>query len=163
MGSSNGQLFHMVSNNLLTLLVEHIKVFTDKAIEMQMTGSEVTALRVGNQTVMAHPFLGQTFPAGSLHERKAYDFAKVHCITMHSEAFAMAFNRAPYTVAAIDPDTGNTVFITKYQFGSGVLRPAFITENGIAKDATDYGTITATGTGTVISANITTTAPNTKA
>lgn len=162
-GTVAGQSFHLVSNNLLSLLVETAKVFTDKTVEMFMEGSEVKALRVGTQTIVSHPFLGQTFPAGSLHERKAYDFAKVHCISMHSEAFALAFNAVPSMVEAVDPDTGNVIMITKYQYGTGVLRPAFILENGIAKDVATYGTIAATGTGAVISADITTSNPSTKA
>lgn len=153
-GVSNGELMVLGSNNFLTLMVENLKVFTDKNTEVFIEGSEVKGFRTGNITVLAHPFMGQDFPAGSLHEKKAYDFTKLECVIMHSEAFAVAFNHAPTTWSVINPDNGNLKIGIKYQFGTGVLRPAFIKQISMAKDATTHAAITGTGTGAVISANI---------
>lgn len=158
-GVSNGQLFGLVSNNLLTLLVEVLKVYTDKNTEVFVEGSEVQGFRVGNITILSHPFLGQKFPAGSLHEKKDYDFSKFECVIMHSEAFAVVFNQAPSMWAVQSRDTGNLTIGTKYQYGTGVLRPAFIQQISMAKDAVEHAKITGTGTGAVISANIPTKTP----
>jgi hypothetical protein len=49
----------------------------------------------------------------------------------------------------------------KYQFGKGVLRPAFIEKISIYKDAAAEGAAIATGTAGVISADIATTKPST--
>lgn len=50
----------------------------------------------------------------------------------------------------------------KYQFGSGVVRPNFIKEISMYKDAATAGAAVATGTAAVISADITSTKPSTK-
>lgn len=85
----------MVSNNVLTLLAEHLKVYTDKNTQVFVEGSETVGFRIGNITVLSHIFLGQSFPAGSLHEKEAYDFAGKEVLLIHSEAFAAVFNRVP--------------------------------------------------------------------
>jgi hypothetical protein len=79
----------------MTLLVEKLQVYTDKNTEVFVEGSEVKGFRIGNITVVTHIYLGQTLPAGSVHEKESFDFKGVDCILLHSEAFAAVFNHAP--------------------------------------------------------------------
>ena len=82
--------------------------------------------QIGNLKYMVDPMLNNNIPAGSsFNNDQAQDFTKFYGILFHNEAIAMPIN-VNEVIALRNPDNGNPRFITKYQFGIGVIRPKLV-------------------------------------
>ncbi len=89
-------------------------------------GSDLEGVNLGNFKYAIDPMLYNSIPAGtSFSKDKALDTSAFVGIIVHNEAVAMPVNIME-TTQVINPENANPRFITKYQFGFGIIRPDLI-------------------------------------
>ena len=92
-----------------------------KVIEDTLEGQQLGLLKY-----FTDPMLQNNIPAGaSFSADTALDTTNFVGFIAHKEAIAFPINLMT-TTQTINPDNGNPRFITKYQFGMGILRPDLI-------------------------------------
>lgn len=92
-----------------------------KVIEDTLEGQQLGLLRY-----FTDPMLQNEIPTGtSFSKDTALDTTNFVGFIAHREAIAFPINLMT-TTQTINPDNGNPRFITKYQFGMGILRPDLI-------------------------------------
>ena len=92
-----------------------------KVIEETLEGQQLGLLKY-----FTDPMLQNNIPAGtSFSKDTALDTTNFVGFIAHREAIAFPINLMT-TTQTINPDNGNPRFITKYQFGMGILRPDLI-------------------------------------
>lgn len=110
-----------------------------KVIEETLEGQQLGLLKY-----FTDPMLQNNIPAGtSFSKDTALNTENFVGFIAHKEAIAFPINLMT-TTQTINPDNGNPRFITKYQFGMGILRPELIValrKSGqqIADNLRDYG------------------------
>lgn len=82
-------------------------------------------VKLGNLNYFVDVMLNNTIGAGTSFSDKQLQTAGLVGLIMHREAVGMPIN-IQQTMQTINPDNGNLRFITKYQFGIGILRPKLI-------------------------------------
>lgn len=93
----------------------------EKAIAPDLEGTQI-----GNFRYFIDKMLNNNIPAGtSFSKDVALDTSNFIGFVAHNEAIAMPMNYMS-TQMVTDPNTGNPKFITKYQFGIGLIRPDLI-------------------------------------
>lgn len=80
---------------------------------------------IGNWKYWVDNHLMKKFVENQSFSKKSYDFSKYAGFLLHNEAVAFPMNYKN-TVFVIDPVSANPRFITKVQFGFGILRPKLI-------------------------------------
>ena len=92
-----------------------------KVIEETLEGQQLGLLKY-----FTDPMLQNNIPSGtSFSSDTALDTTNFVGFIAHKEAIAFPINLMT-TTQTINPDNGNPRFITKYQFGMGILRPDLI-------------------------------------
>lgn len=110
-----------------------------KVIEDTLEGQQLGLLKY-----FTDPMLQNNIPAGtSFSKDTALNTENFVGFIAHKEAIAFPINLMT-TTQTINPDNGNPRFITKYQFGMGILRPDLIIGlkkhgNEITDNPRDYG------------------------
>ena len=82
-------------------------------------------VKLGNLNYFVDVMLNNTIGAGTSFSDKQLQTAGLVGLIMHREAVGMPIN-IQQTMQTINPENGNLRFITKYQFGIGILRPKLI-------------------------------------
>ena len=82
-------------------------------------------VKLGNLNYFVDVMLNNTIGAGTSFSDKQLQTAGLVGLIMHREAVGMPIN-IQQTMQTINPENGNIRFITKYQFGIGILRPKLI-------------------------------------
>ena len=82
-------------------------------------------VKLGNLNYFVDVMLNNTIAAGTSFSDKQLQTAGLVGLIMHREAVGMPIN-IQQTMQTINPENGNLRFITKYQFGIGILRPKLI-------------------------------------
>lgn len=101
-----------------------------KVIEDTLEGQQLGLLKY-----FTDPMLQNNIPVGtSFSKDTALDTTNFVGFIAHKEAIAFPINLMT-TTQTINPDNGNPRFITKYQFGMGILRPDLII--GLKKNGSD--------------------------
>ncbi len=88
--------------------------------------TDLVGVNLGNFKYTIDPMLFNSIPAGtSFSKDKALDTSKFVGVVVHNEAIAMPINIME-TTQVINPENANPRFITKYQFGFGIIRPTLV-------------------------------------
>ena len=82
-------------------------------------------VKLGNLNYFVDVMLNNTIGAGTSFSDKQLQTTGLVGLIMHREAVGMPIN-IQQTMQTINPENGNLRFITKYQFGIGILRPKLI-------------------------------------
>ena len=82
-------------------------------------------VKLGNLNYFVDVMLNNTIAANTSFSDKQLQTAGLVGLIMHREAVGMPIN-IQQTMQTINPENGNLRFITKYQFGIGILRPKLI-------------------------------------
>lgn len=82
-------------------------------------------VKLGNLNYFVDIMLNNTVAAGTSFSDKQLQTAGLVGLIIHREAVGMPIN-INQTIQTINPENGNIRFITKYQFGIGILRPKLI-------------------------------------
>lgn len=82
-------------------------------------------VKLGNLNYFVDIMLNNTVAAGASFSDKELQTAGLVGLIIHREAVGMPIN-INQTMQTINPENGNIRFITKYQFGIGILRPKLI-------------------------------------
>ena len=82
-------------------------------------------VKLGNLNYFVDVMLNNNIAANSSFSNKQLQTTGLVGLIMHREAVGMPIN-IQQTMQTINPENGNLRFITKYQFGIGILRPKLI-------------------------------------
>ena len=82
-------------------------------------------VKLGNLNYFVDVMLNNNIGAGTSFSNKQLQTTGLVGLIMHREAVGMPIN-IQQTMQTINPENGNLRFITKYQFGIGILRPKLI-------------------------------------
>ena len=82
-------------------------------------------VKLGNLNYFVDVMLNNTIAANTSFSDKQLQTAGLVGLIIHREAVGMPIN-IQQTMQTINPENGNLRFITKYQFGIGILRPKLI-------------------------------------
>ena len=82
-------------------------------------------VKLGNLNYFVDVMLNNNIPANTSFSNKELQTTGLVGLIIHREAVGMPIN-IQQTMQTINPDNGNLRFITKYQFGIGILRPKLI-------------------------------------
>lgn len=82
-------------------------------------------VKLGNLNYFVDIMLNNTIEANTSFSDKKLQTAGLVGLIIHREAVGMPIN-IQQTIQTINPENGNLRFITKYQFGIGILRPKLI-------------------------------------
>ena len=99
-------------------------------------------VKLGNLNYFVDVMLNNTIGAGTSFSDKQLQTAGLVGLIMHREAVGMPIN-IQQTMQTINPENGNLRFITKYQFGIGILRPKLI--YAIKNQGVDIQTVSEVG------------------
>ena len=82
-------------------------------------------VKLGNLNYFVDVMLNNNIPANTSFSNKELQTTGLVGLIIHREAVGMPIN-IQQTMQTINPENGNLRFITKYQFGIGILRPKLI-------------------------------------
>lgn len=82
-------------------------------------------VKLGNLNYFVDIMLNNKIDAGTSFSDKAMNSTGLVGLLVHKEAVGMPIN-LQQTIQTVNPENGNIRFITKYQFGIGILRPKLV-------------------------------------
>lgn len=124
LGSNEAKYATFLMKKLTNRLLLAMPKGGDSATQIgkDLSGVDGVVNIAGLGAVKDHLFLGKDIPAGTAFSAdKSFDFSQVAGATIHGEALFLA-TQGLLTTGAVDPDSGNQKYVTKFNYFSKAVR-----------------------------------------